>query len=111
MPETEREDILSQRMEEMQRFQDKVNLDRMLKAQKSSAGDVSDPVAKAAKRKYFLYLEYHVDECYLGKHTSIGATKEKTKGLEQLKEKRKAKQDNMSRKVGPFTCFDTRRCS
>ncbi|CAE6419313.1 unnamed protein product [Rhizoctonia solani] len=61
MPETEREDILSQRMEEMQRFQDKVNLDR--------------------------------------KHTSIGATKEKSKGLEQLKEKRRAKQDNMSRRT------------
>ncbi|KAG8750021.1 hypothetical protein FRC12_013110 [Ceratobasidium sp. 428] len=34
-----------------------------------------------------------------GKHTSIGATKEKTKGLEQLKEKRRAKQDNVSRKA------------
>jgi RNA polymerase-associated protein RTF1 len=52
MPETEREDILSQRMEEMQRFQDKVNLDRMLKAQKGSPDTSSDPVARAAKRKY-----------------------------------------------------------
>ncbi|KAL5631405.1 hypothetical protein ACGC1H_007054 [Rhizoctonia solani] len=83
MPETEREDILSQRMEEMQRFQDKVNLDRMLKAQKGSPDAPNDPVAKAAKRK----------------HTSIGATKEKSKGLEQLKEKRRAKQDNMSRRA------------
>lgn len=83
MPETEREDILSQRMEEMQRFQDKVNLDRMLKAQKGSPDVPNDPVAKAAKRK----------------HTSIGATKEKSKGLEQLKEKRRAKQDNMSRRA------------
>ncbi|CAE7206883.1 unnamed protein product [Rhizoctonia solani] len=83
MPETEREDILSQRMEEMQRFQDKVNLDRMLKAQKGSPDAPTDPVAKAAKRK----------------HTSIGATKEKTQGLEQLKEKRRAKQDNMSRRT------------
>ncbi|KAF8678095.1 RNA polymerase II C-terminal domain phosphoserine binding [Rhizoctonia solani] len=83
MPETEREDILSQRMEEMQRFQDKVNLDRMLKAQRGSPDASSDPVAKAAKRK----------------HTSIGVTKEKSKGLEQLKEKRRAKQDNMSRRT------------
>ncbi|CUA66789.1 RNA polymerase-associated protein C651,09c [Rhizoctonia solani] len=83
MPETEREDILSQRMEEMQRFQDKVNLDRMLKAQKGSPDTPNDPVAKAAKRK----------------HTNIGATKEKSKGLEQLKEKRRAKQDNMSRRA------------
>ncbi|KAG8688571.1 hypothetical protein FRC08_011364, partial [Ceratobasidium sp. 394] len=83
MPETEREDILAQRLEEMQRFQDKVNLDKMLKAQKGSPDGHSDSVSKAAKRK----------------HTSIGATKEKTKGLEQLKEKRKAKQDNISRKA------------
>ncbi|CAE6452650.1 unnamed protein product [Rhizoctonia solani] len=83
MPETEREDILSQRMEEMQRFQDKVNLDRMLKAQKGSPDAPGDSVAKAAKRK----------------HTSIGVTKEKSKGLEQLKEKRRAKQDNMSRRT------------
>ncbi|KAG9101765.1 hypothetical protein FRC06_002676 [Ceratobasidium sp. 370] len=83
MPETEREDILAQRLEEMQRFQDKVNLDKMLKAQKGSPDGHSDSVAKAAKRK----------------HTSIGATKEKSKGLEQLKEKRRAKQDNVSRKA------------
>lgn len=53
MPETEREDILSQRLEEMQRFQDKVNLDKMLKAQKGSpeAHAHSDSVAKAAKRE------------------------------------------------------------
>ncbi|KAF8608542.1 plus-3-domain-containing protein [Ceratobasidium sp. AG-I] len=90
MPETEREDILSQRLEEMQRFQDKVNLDKMLKAQKGSPEDQmhSDSVAKAAKRK----------------HTSIGVTKEKSKGLEQLKEKRRAKQDNVSRKAR--TSFD-----
>ncbi|KAG9114669.1 hypothetical protein FRC07_007628, partial [Ceratobasidium sp. 392] len=83
MPETEREDILAQRLEEMQRFQDKVNLDKMLKAQKGSPDGQSDSVAKAAKRK----------------HTTIGATKEKSKGLEQLKEKRRAKQDNVSRKA------------
>lgn len=90
MPETEREDILSQRLEEMQRFQDKVNLDKMLKAQKGDpeVHSHSDPVAKAAKRK----------------HTSIGVTKEKSKGLEQLKEKRRAKQDNVSRKAR--TSFD-----
>lgn len=53
MPETEREDILSQRLEEMQRFQDRVNLDKMLKAQKGSPEDQmhSDSVAKAAKRE------------------------------------------------------------
>jgi RNA polymerase-associated protein RTF1 len=57
MPETEREDILSQRLEEMQRFQDKVNLDKMLKAQKGSPDAHSDGVAKAAKRETYISTE------------------------------------------------------
>ena len=60
MPETEREDILSQRLEEMQRFQDKVNLDKMLKAQKGSPEDQmhSDSVAKAAKRENDIFTMF-----------------------------------------------------
>jgi RNA polymerase-associated protein RTF1 len=112
MPETEREDILSQRMEEMQRFQDKVNLDRMLKAQKGSSDNLNDSVAKAAKRKsLFSIWEIILMAIIAGKHTSIGVTKEKSKGLEQLKEKRRAKQDNMSRKVGDFHVLCTQYCS
>lgn len=49
MSEIEREDILSQRLEEMQRILDKRNLDQMLKAQSGRNGEES--VAKAAKRK------------------------------------------------------------
>ena len=48
MSEIEREDILAQRQEEMQRIQDKRNLEQMLKAQ-SGHGD--DSVSKAAKRE------------------------------------------------------------
>ena len=47
MPEIEREEVLAQRLEEMQRIQDKRNLIQMLKAQKSGDGDT---VSKAAKR-------------------------------------------------------------
>ena len=48
MSEIEREELLAQRQEEMQRIQDKRNLEQMLKAQ---SGHVEDSVAKAAKRE------------------------------------------------------------
>jgi len=41
MPEIEREGILEQRLEEMQRFQDARNLDQMVKAQKSGEAEGS----------------------------------------------------------------------
>ena len=41
MPETEREGILEQRLEEMQRFQDARNLDQMVKAQKGGETEAS----------------------------------------------------------------------
>ena len=47
MSEIEREDILAQRQEEMQRMQDKRNLDAMLR---DRIGGGDDNVAKAAKR-------------------------------------------------------------
>ena len=49
MSEIEREDILAQRQEEMQRIQDKRNLDAMLRDRSGGGGD--DNVAKAAKRE------------------------------------------------------------
>ena len=49
MPEIEREEVIAQRLEEIQRITDKRNLDQMLKAQKDGDGD---SVAKAAKRTY-----------------------------------------------------------
>jgi RNA polymerase-associated protein RTF1 len=52
MSEIEREDILAQRLEEMQPILDKRNLDQMLKAQAAGAMNNSeeDSVSKAAKR-------------------------------------------------------------
>ena len=49
MPEIEREEVLAQRLEELQRITDKRNLDQMLKAQKDGDGD---SVARAAKRAF-----------------------------------------------------------
>ena len=49
MPEIEREEVIAQRLEELQRITDKRNLDQMLKAQKEGDGD---GVAKAAKRRF-----------------------------------------------------------
>lgn len=52
LPEIEREKILGERLEDMQRIQDKRNLDQMLKAQ-TKGGD-SESVSKAAKRLRYL---------------------------------------------------------
>jgi RNA polymerase-associated protein RTF1 len=49
MPEIEREEVLAQRLEVLQRTKDKRNLDQMLKAQKAGDGD---SIAKAAKREF-----------------------------------------------------------
>lgn len=51
MPEFEREEVLAQRQEELQRFADKRQLDQMLKLQSGRAGP-EDGVSKAAKRTF-----------------------------------------------------------
>lgn len=50
MSEIDRENILGERLEELQRIQDKRNLEQMLKAQ--NKGVDSENVSKAAKRQY-----------------------------------------------------------
>ncbi|TFY72575.1 hypothetical protein EVG20_g443 [Dentipellis fragilis] len=82
MPEIEREEVLAQRLEEMQHIQDKRNLDQMLKAQQGGEGD---SVARAAKRQ----------------HVVRGATKEKSRKLDELKAKRRAKDDNKRPRTSP----------
>ncbi|KAM5545964.1 hypothetical protein V8D89_000090 [Ganoderma adspersum] len=76
MPEFEREELIAQRQEELQRFADKRQLDQMLKLQ-SGRAPTEDGVPKAAKRQ----------------HVVRGATKEKSKKLDELKAKRKAKDE------------------
>jgi len=82
MPEIEREEVIAQRLEELQRITDKRNLDQMLKAQKDGDGD---SVAKAAKRQ----------------HAVRGATKEKSRKLDELKAKRKAKDERKRSRGSP----------
>lgn len=55
MPEMEREEVLAQRQEELQRIQDKRNLDQMFKAMKEGGAD-EDSVSKAAKRAHSFLL-------------------------------------------------------
>lgn len=82
MPELEREAILSQRLEEKQRHLDKVNIRMLLNANRkhSDSPDV-DAVSSAAKRK----------------HTTVGKTAEKAKGLAALAEKRRNKKERDAR--------------
>ncbi|KAI0061235.1 hypothetical protein BV25DRAFT_1917187 [Artomyces pyxidatus] len=82
LPEIEREEVLAQRLEEMQRIQDKRNLDQMLKAQKGGDGE---SVSKAAKRQ----------------HAVRGATKEKSRKLDELKARRKAKDEKKRTRNSP----------
>ncbi|TFY83238.1 hypothetical protein EWM64_g776 [Hericium alpestre] len=83
MTEMEREEVLAQRLEEMQRIQDKRNLDQMLK-QQERGGD-ADGVSKAAKRK----------------HAVRGETKEKNRKLDELKARRRAKDENKRSRTSP----------
>jgi RNA polymerase-associated protein RTF1 len=76
MSEVERENILAERQEQMQKIQDRRKLLEMIKQQKQGPGD-ADAVAKAAKRQ----------------HAVRGATKEKSKKLDELKARRKAKDE------------------
>ncbi|KAI5831895.1 hypothetical protein K523DRAFT_299455 [Schizophyllum commune Tattone D] len=76
LPELERENILAQRLEEKQQKLDKAGLMAMFAQHQGGA------VASAAKRQ----------------HTARGATKEKTRKLDELKAKRKEKDDRSKNK-------------
>lgn len=76
MPEVEREAILAERLEQMQKIQDRRKLQEMIRQQKGSSND-AESVSKAAKRQ----------------HAVRGATKEKSRKLDELKAKRKAKDE------------------
>ncbi|KAI0327490.1 plus-3-domain-containing protein [Cubamyces sp. BRFM 1775] len=85
MSEIDREAVLAQRQEEMQRYTDKRQLDHMLKMQ-SGRGSADESVSKAAKRApLIIYVS--------GQHAVRGATKEKSRKLDELKAKRKAKDE------------------
>jgi RNA polymerase-associated protein RTF1 len=93
MPEIDREEILAGRLEEMQRLQDKRNLDAMLRIQKGQ-NDLDDSVAKSAKRglsSSSVMYETELKE-KAGPHAGR-SNKEKDRKLDELKARRKAKTD------------------
>ncbi|TIA91459.1 hypothetical protein E3P99_01051 [Wallemia hederae] len=79
LDELEREDILASRQEEMQKYKDSLNINRLFSAAQAG-GD--DSVASAAKRA----------------HKQTGTTTEKKSKLEELKSKREAKTKKRSRR-------------
>ncbi|KIO24932.1 hypothetical protein M407DRAFT_76345 [Tulasnella calospora MUT 4182] len=83
LPEIKREEILSKRAEDMQKETERRNLERMVKSQTGPGGSTEDAVAKAAKRK----------------HTGIGASEKKSRGLEALKQKRQLKESRRANKT------------
>jgi RNA polymerase-associated protein RTF1 len=75
LPEIEREEIIAQRLEEMQRLQDKRSLDAMVRMQRKDSGGVSgdpDAVAKAAKRRAtcatWFYAHAWLTRCSLARY-------------------------------------------
>ena len=77
MPEIEREEVIAQRLEELQRITDKRNLDQMLKAQKDGDGD---SVAKAAKRMSQVITQCLKSRPYLQDSTPSAARLRKSRG-------------------------------
>ncbi|KAF6751157.1 hypothetical protein DFP72DRAFT_816916 [Ephemerocybe angulata] len=89
LPEIKREEILAERSEEKRRLQEKRVLAQMVKAQKGAGLKMEldeESVARAAKRQ----------------HTARGATKEKSRKLDELKARRKAQDESRKRaKLSP----------
>ncbi|KAG6860801.1 hypothetical protein C0995_007511 [Termitomyces sp. Mi166 len=83
MNEIERENIIASRIEEKQRKHDQRMISQMYNQQQRGAD--ADSVSKAAKRQ----------------HTARGATKEKSRKLDELKARRKAKDEKQRTKGSP----------
>ena len=94
MPEIEREGILEQRLEEMQRFQDARNLDQMVKAQKGGEAEVSK-VPKRARLVFWMPGCCDLLARITGSQAARGWNKEKTQKLDEYRAKRLAKGDKM----------------
>jgi len=88
LPEVERERILAERADQKQLLEDEKILSQMVREQRGAitANGDEDRVSAAAKRQ----------------HTQRGATKEKTKKLDELKARRKAKDEKKkTRQLSP----------
>lgn len=111
MSMVDREVVLTQRLEEKQRLLDKVNVSAFMKVhRKQTESPEVDNVSSAAKRTcihvYALMMYIVCDTAILivpklslGKHTTVGKTQEKAKGLAALAEKRRVKKERDANKV------------
>lgn len=109
MPEIEREAILAARQEEMQKYKDSQQLDAMYRMAGMGGDEESEEEPSRKKREliglYFLRedlpreIRVELSLTHLGKHTSV--SKEATRAMKDLKNKRKAKDERDARKVSP----------
>lgn len=97
LPEIERENILASRLEEMQKFKDSQALDAMFKT--AHGGDDEDEDDSRARKRRELSSQYkdHCADRFTGKHTSV--SEKASRALNVLKNKRKAKDERMQRRV------------
>ena len=102
MTEFEREDILKTRRDEKQNIEDKRQLEIILGAQKR--GGPQDSVSQAAKRTLYCFRCTVDTHWPLGEHGIRGATKEKTKQLENLRAKRTERAEKRVRRLLPTVC-------
>lgn len=95
MTEIRREHILEERAEDKQRRQNARQFADLVKQQRSGAPTNDESVSRASKRAFqrLLRMNFYSNYYWLGQHTARGATKEKATKLDELKAKRKAKDD------------------
>ena len=107
MSEVDRERILADRADQKQLLEDEKILSQMVREQRGAvvANGEDERVSAAAKRTSVHVPSESVLRAVSGQHTARGATKEKTKKLDELKARRKAKDE---KKKVSFSCHDCR---
>jgi hypothetical protein len=101
MPEFEREAILAQRQEDMQKYKDSQQLDAMYRmAGMGGEEEESEEEPSRKKRTSIIQKLYggNSEAEPAGKHTSV--SKEASRAMKDLKNKRKAKDERDARRVG-----------
>ena len=94
MTEVRREQILEERAEEKQLLQNSRQIADLVRQQRTGAANTDESVSRAAKRAFLTsMISCSMVKFTTGQHTARGATKEKASKLDELKAKRKAKDD------------------
>ena len=91
----ERESILAQRLEEMQRIADRHNLSKLMANRGDGAGMADDSVAQAAKREWDTHRFDEAERvyCVTGKRNMTNSAREKASTRDALKANRKAREE------------------